>query len=414
MSWKAYLDSNLQRRREQGLWRERISLSGPQGSRVLVDGKTLINFCSNDYLGLANDPQVLAAGQQALADWGSGSGASHLICGHSQLHDRLELRLADMFQAEKAIVFSTGYMANLAIPQTLLDRHDLLLEDKLNHASLLDGGALGRAEMRRYPHLDLLRLEEMLAQSTAPKKMVMTDGVFSMDGDVAPLPAMWTICQRSQAMLVVDDAHGFGVLGASGKGIMEVSGLRPADNLLLVGTLGKACGTFGAFVVGDRSVIETLIQQARPYIYTTALPPVVMAMTLAALDQIEQQPDRRQRLRENVQTFRELAKEGGIRLGSSTTPIQPVFPPIDTPGWRAQSPDLLPRQQESATPSTPDLSIQWALATSRRLADAGIWVSAIRPPTVPAGTARLRVTLTASHTESEIRQLVQAISEASR
>lgn len=411
MSWKAYLDSNLQRRREQGLWRERISLDGPQGSRVLVDGKSLINFCSNDYLSLANDPQVLAAGQQALADWGAGSGASHLICGHSRLHDRLESRLAELFQAERAIVFSTGYMANLAIPQTLLDRHDLLLEDKLNHASLLDAGVMGRAEMRRYPHLDLGKLEEMLAQSTATKKMVMTDGVFSMDGDLAPLPELWSICQRNQAMLVVDDAHGFGVLGESGKGVMEVSELRPGKDLLLVGTLGKACGTFGAFVVGDQGVIETLIQQARPYIYTTALPPVVIAMTLAALDQIEQQPHRRQRLNENVHTFRELALERGIHLSPSLTPIQPVFPSANSLRRLQRSAESLPPGKTSVD-SVPDLSIPWALATSRRLADRGVWVSAIRPPTVPTGTARLRVTLNASHTEQEISQLVQAIGEA--
>ena len=393
MTWKNRLELRLQQRRDQQLWRKRTRTSSPQSPSICVDGKSLLNFCSNDYLGLANHPQLIAAGLAALKKWGAGSGASHLICGHSELHEQLETAIAQFVNAERALVFSTGYMANLSIPQAFLDRHDLLLEDKLNHASLLDAGQLGPAKMTRYAHRDHRAAEQLLQQSTAPFKMLFTDGVFSMDGDVAPVAELNQICTRQETLLVVDDAHGFGVLGPHGGGCLQQYQIPIAGHVLLVGTFGKAAGSFGAFVAGDQLWIESLIQFARPYIYTTALPPAVIATTLAAIEIMQQEPQRRTRLLENVRLFRQLALSAGLQLSDSETPIQPVFVRRST------------ALDDAATQT------RLTVRLSQQLLDSGIWVAAIRPPTVPPGLARLRVTLSSEHTAHQIARLVAALSE---
>ena len=381
MSWKTRLEQLLQERGEQRLWRERVAIGSPQGRLVTVDGKSLLNFCSNDYLGLTSHPKLAQAGAAAIEQWGSGSGASHLVCGHQELHEQLESALAAFVGAEKAIVFSTGYMANLALPQTFLGRNGLLLEDKLNHASLLDAGQLAAATMRRYPHLDVQVAARMLAESDAPQKMIMTDGVFSMDGDIAPLAELREICNSNQTMLVVDEAHGFGVMGIDGGGVCQERGISISDNHVLMGTLGKAAGSFGAFIAGDRYLMEALVQFARPVIYTTALPPAVIACSLAALEVMKSESWRREKLHNNIAYFRERASQQGLLLGNSRTPIQPVVIGC----------------------------VERAVRVSRELKKQGIWVVAIRPPTVPVGSARLRITLSAEHQPEDIDRLVECL-----
>lgn len=381
MTCKSIRDLRLQQRRERSLWRTRKTAASPQARFIQIGDRELLNFCSNDYLGLANHPALIDAGVNALQQYGAGSGASHLVCGHSELHQRLESKLAEFVGAAAALTFSTGYMANLAIPQTLLDRHGLLLQDKLNHASLLDAGQLSLAQMTRYPHADHALARQLLQQSTAQQKMIMTDGVFSMDGDVAPVAKLNQACIDHDALLVVDDAHGWGVMGATGAGCLSAAGISITEHVLMVGTLGKSAGSFGAFVAGDAEWIETLIQFARPYIYTTAMPPVIAATALAAIELMQTEPQRRQRLLVNVASFRRLATAANLPISQSRTPIQPLI------------------VGESET----------ALQISERLWDAGIWVSAIRPPTVPAGSARLRITITAEHTTEDLERLVAAL-----
>jgi len=386
MTWTTRLQDRLLGRQQQNLWRTRTSAGASVGTTVEVAGKSLLNFCTNDYLGLTGHPDLIAAGQEAMLKWGAGSGASHLICGHTTLHDQLEDELAVAVGAEAALVFSTGYLANLAIPQTFLGRHGLLLADKLNHASLLDAGKLCDAKMKRYPHLDHATAEKWFAEfqtdcASSELTMLITDGVFSMDGDLAPVEQLKRICDQYQSLLVVDDAHGFGVLGEGGAGLLQQAGIAIADNVLMMGTLGKAAGSFGAFVAGDADVIEALIQFARPYIYTTALPPAVTATSLAALKIIREEADRRDKLQNNVAYFRDSARQANLPLSDSQTPIQPLL------------------IGESAA----------ALRMSERLRDAGIWVTAIRPPTVPVGSARLRITLSAQHTHAEIELLVDSL-----
>lgn len=384
MPWRESIKNQHDARKADNLWRSRRVVESPQGRLVDVDGTTYLNFCSNDYLGLANHPDLSAAAIEATKNRGTGSGASHLVCGHMDQHHRLENEAAEFVGAEKAIVFSTGYMANLAIPQTFLGKDDLLLEDRLNHASLIDAGRYCDASMKRYPHLDVDTLEEKLAKSRAPRKMVFTDGVFSMDGDTAAVSRLQSICQQHDAMLVVDDAHGFGVLGANGTGVLELAGVRPSGNVLMVGTFGKSVGSFGAFVAGDAVYIESLVQFARTYIYTTALPPSVIAATRAAIKIIQTQPQRRKKLAENVQLFRSQVESTGLNLLKSDTPIQPIV---------LGDSDC-------------------ALAASGLLKGNGICVSAIRPPTVPVGSARLRITLTAEHTDEDIGKLTSILASS--
>lgn len=353
------------------------------------DGR--VNFCSNDYLGLARDPAVAAAMAEAAQRYGAGSGASHLVSGHGAEHEALERELADFTRRARAVVFSTGYMANLGVLAALADKRDLLLADALNHASLIDAARLVRSPRNLwYPHADAAAARALLdahAPATAAEgggAFLVTDGVFSMDGDLAPLPALAAAARAHEAWLVVDDAHGIGVVGADGGGCCEHFGLDAQAVPVLIGTFGKALGSFGAFVAGDEDVIELLIQRARSYIYTTALPPAVAAATRRALRIVREEAWRREALQARIAQFREGAARRGLAVMPSTTPIQPLV----LGGERA------------------------ALAASGRLAEAGYRVTAIRPPTVPAGTARLRITLSAAHTPQQVEGLLAALDAA--
>ena len=351
------------------------------GVRARVDGTDLLAFCSNDYLGLADHPRVVEAFVAAAREWGVGSGASHLVSGHCREHHALEEELAEFVQRPRALLFSTGYMANLAVATALLGRGDRVFEDRLNHASLLDAGLASGARFSRYPHADAGALAARLGRSAAGRAMVVTDGVFSMDGDVAPLRELAAVCGARGAWLFVDDAHGLGVLGATGRGSLEAAGVDSADVPILMGTLGKAFGTFGAFVAGSHELIETLLQTARTYIYTTALPPAVAAATRASLRVMQDEPWRRERVLNHAAHFRRDAAKLGLRLLESGTTIQPVV-----------------FGSEAA-----------AVAASDALRSRGLWVPAIRPPTVPAGSSRLRITFSAAHEAADVERLLEAL-----
>lgn len=377
------LQNTLNERHAADLYRRRRTVASPQQTRLTVDGKQLLSFCSNDYLGLANHPKVKEAFRSAVNHYGVGSGASHLVNGHSTEHHALEEELAAFTGRERALLFSTGYMANLGTVNALLGRNDAVFEDKLNHASLLDAGILSGAQFQRFRHNDLEHLQARLESSQAARKLIVVDGVFSMDGDTAPLPQLAQLADAHNAWLMVDDAHGFGCLGAGGGGCAEHFALNADQLPILVGTLGKAFGTFGAFVAGSEALIETLIQFSRTYIYTTALPPAVAAATRASLKLLREEAWRREHLQALIQQFRQGAAHMGLALLDSASPIQPV---------------MLGSQAK-------------ALAVSRALEDRGFWVSAIRPPTVPAGTARLRVTLSAEHSAEQVTDLLNALAE---
>jgi len=357
----------------------------PTGRALTVaDGRELVDFSSNDYLGLARHPALAAAMGKCAARAGAGSGASHLITGHGAEHDRLEEELAAFTRRERALLFSSGYMANLAVITALAGRSERVLLDRLCHASLIDGARLSGATLVRYAHGDALEAGRLLDADAAHTALLVTDGVFSMDGDLAPLPELARCARRRDLWLIVDDAHGLGVVGADGGGVLEHFGLGSDAVPILVGTLGKAFGSFGAFVAGSAELIEFLIQKARTYVYTTALPQPVAAATRAALALVRTESWRRERLRMLVGRFRVAAHALGVPLANSTTPIQPV---------------LLG-------------SAAAALAAQRELAAAGYWVVAIRPPSVPAGSARLRVTLSAAHTEAEVDGLAEQLGRA--
>ncbi len=351
------------------------------GVRVRVDGTDLLAFCSNDYLGLADHPRVVAAFVAASHEWGVGSGASHLVSGHCREHHALEEELAAFVRRPRALLFSTGYMANLAVVTALLGRGDRVFEDRLNHASLLDAGLASGARFSRYPHAGVGALAARLGRAGSGRTMVVTDGVFSMDGDVAPLAGLAAACRMHGASLFVDDAHGLGVLGATGRGSLEAAGVDGADVPILMGTLGKAFGTFGAFVAGSHELIETLLQTGRTYIYTTALPPAVAAASRASLRVIQDESWRRERTLQHVARFRSEAAKLGLRLLESGTPIQPV---------------VLGSEAD-------------AVAASDALRARGLWVPAIRPPTVPAGSSRLRITFSAAHEASDVDRLLEAL-----
>ena len=374
------LAAALTERRQQQRYRQRLEQQAPAGREAVVNGQRLINFCGNDYLGLANHPQSVAAFKKAADEFGVGSGASHLVCGHSHYHHALEEQLAAFCGRPRALLFSTGYMANLGVIQALVGKGDAVFEDRLNHASLIDGGLASGARFRRYQHADANSLASQLGDADARRKLVVTDGVFSMDGDVAPLAALADVCEQHQAWLMVDDAHGFGVLGEQGGGCVAEQGMQIRVPVL-VGTLGKAFGTFGAFVAGTDELIEALIQFARPYIYTTALPPAVAAATLASLSLLQEENWRREKLHSLIVRFRQGAAQRGFQLMDSATPIQPL---------------LIGEDSE-------------ALAMSQRLRERGFLISAIRPPTVPEGTARLRITFSAAHEPEDIDRLIEAL-----
>ena len=374
------------------LTRHRRTAETPCAPRQVVDGRDLLAFCSNDYLGLAAHPRVVEALREGASLYGAGSGASHLVSGHSRAHALLEERLAEFeaphLESARALYFCTGYMANLAVLTGLGSTLDaMIFSEALNHASLIDGARLARAGVTVYPHGDVAALEEQLAGSAAPVKIVVTDSVFSMDGDLAPLPALLALCERHGAWLVVDDAHGFGVLGDNGRGALEHFGLR-SPNLVYIGTLGKAAGVGGAFIAAHADVIELMIQRARPYIYTTAAAPALAHALLASVDIIEgdEGEKRRADLRARIAQL-----DAGLRLErwqrpASTTAIQPI---------------IIGANDE-------------AMAVASRLYGQGLWVPAIRPPTVAAGTARLRVTLSAAHTEQDVAQLTAALNQLER
>ena len=377
----ATLQGALDERRQQHLYRQRSNLNSRCASTIMVDGKSQHNFCSNDYLGLAGHPDIAKALQQGADKYGTGSGASHLISGHSQAHEQLEQELAEFTGRPRALLFSTGYMANMGVISALVGRRDLVLQDRLNHASLLDGGLLSRADLQRYKHANTDDLAARLSASNAERKLVVTDGVFSMDGDLPPLESMAVVTNQHQGWLMVDDAHGFGVLGKNGGGLIEALDLSIEQVPILVGTLGKAFGTFGAFVAGSEALIETLIQFSRSYIYTTALPPAVAVASSASLKILQAESWRREKLVSLVGRFRLGAGQIGLDLMDSQTPIQPVQINND----------------------------QRVMEINRQLRAKGFMVGAIRPPTVPKGSGRLRICLSATHTEEQIDQLLEAL-----
>lgn len=374
----------VQERKQQSLYRSRRILETPQGAEVIANGRPQINFSSNDYLGLANHSEVIEAFKEGADRFGVGSGASHLVIGHSQAHHELEERLADWVGCERALLFSSGYMANVGALNALAKKGDLILQDKLNHASLLDGGLISDAQMKRYAHVDMQALEQRLkCQPEDGETFVVTDAVFSMDGNIAPLEKVVALCEQYGAVLMVDDAHGFGVLGEGGRGSLNHFKFSSSQVPVYMATLGKALGVSGAFIAGDNDLIEYLIQCARNYIYTTALPPATAVATLKALDVITQEPWRQAHLNKLITQFREGLADWQHLLMPSTTAIQPI---------------VIGESDK-------------ALMLSDRLQQQGFLVSAIRPPTVPPGSARLRVTLTAAHTEQQVSELVAALLE---
>ena len=374
----------LQERHSQHRYRQRSILQSPQGAKISVDGREYLNFCSNDYLGLANHPGVVEAMLAATKEYGVGSGASHLVNGHSHYHHELENALATFTGRERALLFSTGYMANMGVIAAVVGRGDIVFEDRLNHASLIDGGLLSRAQFKRFHHNDCEHLESQLkAVNKKGRKLVVVDGVFSMDGDLAPLPELVALCQRYDSHLMVDDAHGLGVFGQNGGGSADYFELGQDDLPILIGTFGKAFGSFGAFVAGSEILIESLIQFARPYIYTTAMPPAVAAATLASLQIIQADTERRKHLHKRITQFREGCLNVGLNLMPSYSPIQPLVLGDDAA----------------------------VLSIASQLKTQGILVGAIRPPTVPEGSARLRITLSAHHTEADIDILLNALKQ---
>ncbi|MEO8315126.1 MAG: 8-amino-7-oxononanoate synthase [Pseudomonadota bacterium] len=377
----AGLDEAQQRRR-----RRAVDGFASAGSILepIVDGKRLINFCSNDYLGIAGDVRLIAAMQSAASKWGAGAGAAHLVTGHTHEHQALEEELAAFTGREAALLFSTGYMANVGVITALAARGEVVLQDRLNHASLIDGARQSDARLQRYDHADAVDAAWLLQAAEGKVSLVATDGVFSMDGDIAPLTQLAALAAQHDAWLLVDDAHGLGVLGANGRGSLEQAGLDATQVPLLVGTLGKAFGSFGAFVAGSRDVIDLILQRARSYIYTTAMPPAIAATTRAVLKIVIEEGWRRERLAALITRFRNGATQCGLPLLPSTTAIQPV---------------MLPGAAR-------------CLAASHFLMERGFWVSAIRHPTVPAGTERLRVTISAGHSETQIDALIDALQAA--
>jgi len=378
-----HLNIALTERRHKNLLRARRIIDSPTGVKVILGARELINFSSNDYLGLANHPALIAASKTALDRYGLGSGASHLITGHSREHEALEEELAAFTGRPAALCFSTGFMANLGAITALVGEGDAVFADKLNHASLLDGGRSSGAEFVRYLHNDVEALTTKLNASAATRKLVVTDAVFSMDGDLAPLPELADLCRKTNAWFMIDDAHGFGVLGKHGAGSLEHFALNAEQVPIYMATLGKAMGSFGAFIAGSRDLIDYLIQFARPYIYTTAMPAGIAAATRASLKLLASESWRRAQLQHHIALFKASAQAHALPLLPSDTAIQPLM------------------IGDAAN----------ALAFSQQLESRGYLVSAIRPPTVPPNTARLRITLSAAHDEKDIRRLADTLAE---
>ncbi len=378
-----YLQSALDQRQANGLMRQRRLLDSPQAEHITANGAAYLSFCSNDYLGLANDPKLVLALQQAATEAGVGSGASNLITGHHRFHDALERSLAAFVGKPAALLFSTGYMANIGVISALMGREDAVFSDKLNHACLNDGAFLSRAKHHRFAHNDINALDQLLAASTARHKLIAADAVFSMDGDIAPLAAYLDLCERYDAYLYVDDAHGFGVLGPQGQGTLQHLGLD-SPRLIMMGTLGKAAGVAGAFVAAEQVVIDYLIQHANSYIYTTPAPPPLSAALLAAVDEIKHGEARRQRLFAHIHLLKTSLKLQRWQLAASDTAIQPLI--VGDP--------------------------HEALALSQYLQQHGVLVPAIRPPTVPVNTSRLRISLSAAHQTQDVHTLIRLLHSA--
>jgi 8-amino-7-oxononanoate synthase len=379
----AALQKELEQRKANGLLRQRRLLDSPQAEHIIANHNPYLSFCSNDYLGLANRPELIAAMQKAAADSGVGSGASNLITGHHRYHDNLERELARFVEMPAALLFSTGYMANIGLLGALVGRGDTIFADKLNHACLNDGGYFSYADFQRFPHNDVAALEKLLQASTAKHKLIAADAVFSMDGDIAPIPKYLALCEKYDAYLYLDDAHGFGVLGTHGQGSLHHFGIK-SSRIILMATLGKAAGVAGAFVAGEQVVIDYLIQKAKSYVYSTPAPPALSATLSASLKLIEQGDDLRVHLNSLIAYLKANLNLKKWQLLPSDTAIQPL---------------LIGGNEGS-------------LAVSEFLQSQGILVPAIRPPTVPVGTARLRISLSAAHTLDDVKQLVTAIHQA--
>ncbi len=381
----AALQKELEQRKVDGLLRQRRLLDSPQAEHIVANQKPYLSFCSNDYLGLANHPGLITAMQNAAGDSGVGSGASNLITGHHRYHDELEKQLARFVDLPAALLFSTGYMANIGVIGALMGRGDAVFADKLNHACLNDGAYFSYADFQRFPHNDVKALEKLLQASTAKHKLIAADAVFSMDGDIAPIPEYLALCEKYDAYLYMDDAHGFGVLGEHGQGTLSHFDLK-SPRIIMMATLGKAAGVAGAFVAGEQVVIDYLIQKAKSYVYSTPAPPALSATLSASVKLIEQGDDLRANLNSLIAYLKDKLKLGKWHLLPSDTPIQPL---------------IVGGNKE-------------ALALSEYLQTSGILVPAIRPPTVPAGSARLRISLSAAHTLEDVEKLVAAIHQAER
>lgn len=379
------LQKELDERAAQGLLRRRRVVAGPQSPHVEVDGKLLLSFSSNDYLGLANRPELIRVLQVGALKHGLGAGAAHLVSGHSTAHHELERRIAAFVGKPAGLLFSTGYMANLGTVQALVGRGDTVFADKLNHASLNDAMLLCRAAVKRYRHGDMAQLEQLLEQTKSGRKLVVTDSVFSMDGDLAPLPELLALCEKHDAWLYVDDAHGFGVLGEQGRGSLSHFGIS-SPRIVYMATLGKAAGVFGAVVAAEQAVIDTLVNHANSYVYTTATPPALSVALLESVNLIEQGDALRDHLHCLIEQLRTGLADLPWELMPSDTAIQPL---------------LIGDNLK-------------ALELSEGLRERGIWVAAIRPPTVPQGTARLRITLSAAHSEADVARLIEALHELAR
>jgi 8-amino-7-oxononanoate synthase len=385
LPWHNELQTALDQRKAAARYRQNRVRHNQQGVNVIIDGKPLVSFCSNDYLGLAAHPAIKKAFIDTANEQGVGSGAAHLLTGHSIYHQRLEEALAEFTGQQKALLFSTGYMANLAVIDGLLTNADAVIQDKLNHASLLDGGRISEAKQYRYPHANMGLLHKRLHNAAeAEHKLIVSDGVFSMDGDITPLPEIMALAQQHKAAVVIDDAHGFGVVGEHGKGTIEHYNIAEDKAPIVVGTFGKALGTAGAFVAADTAVIDTLVQQARSYIYTTAQPAAMAAASIESLKLVEQESWRRDKLSSLITQFRAGAEQLGLDLLPSSTPIQPVLIGDDAN----------------------------VLAVAKSLEDRGLLVGAIRPPTVPKGSGRLRITFSAEHEAHQVEQLLNALEQA--
>lgn len=376
------LASALNLRKQDHLYRQRLVVDESTAAKLKIDGKSYVNFCSNDYLGLASDAKLKLALQQATEKYGVGSGASQLVCGYSQSHQQLELELADFLQRPRAVVFSSGFLANLGVISSLLSRNDSAYLDRLDHASIIDGVKFSGAKFERYAHKNVEDLERRLKKPNSGKSLVISDGVFSMDGDIAPVAQLTQLTKQHDALLMIDDAHGVGVLGKNARGCIELANTETQKVDILVGTFGKAFGTCGAFVSGKEEIIETIIQKSRTLIYTTALPAAITETTRASLKLIRTESWRRDKLNSNIEYFKRQSERNGINLSGSSTAIQPIIVG----------------------------SSEASLALSEALKHAGLLVIAIRPPTVAKNGARLRITLSAAHDQNQIDLLVSTLS----